>query len=451
MTTARLALRRVGTCAALLTAGCGLSVAADAAGNFAYEASAGYGHSDNIARTETNEIDEDIATAGVSFSYDQETSRLRTALAGEFAYYDYLDNTYDGELFGNFAGNARFAFVPQRFEWVLSDNFGQVLSDPFSPATPDNRENLNYFTTGPDVTLAFGSRSRLRLGARYSISTYEDSPFDSTTLGGEVGFMRMLSGTNSLSLNGRVASTEYDESALNADYDQTEAFVRYDATGARTKVTADVGYTQIDRQGEKDDGLLLRLDAARRLTPSSTATLSAGREFANSATAFATMQNGGAADLSAVSGRQTTQPFTNDRISLGYIFSRVRTSFSLSANWSEQSYDQVGQLDQELIGAAASITRNLSQQSSLSLNTRYSSGKFEQGNGDYDEVGGGIALHWFLTARLSVRATYDHVERDSNLAGGDYSENRYWLSFAYNRGTPRSMLAPPSFATTPGT
>ena len=35
-----------------------------------------------------------------------------------------------------------------------ADNFGQVLDDPFQPATPDNRENINYLTTGPDLTFA---------------------------------------------------------------------------------------------------------------------------------------------------------------------------------------------------------------------------------------------------------------------------------------------------------
>lgn len=447
MTTARLVMHKMGTCAALLAVGYGLSVPCASAGNLAYEVNLGYGHSDNIGRSESNEIDEDIAGAGLSFSFDEQTARLRADLAGDFAYYDYLDNTYDGEVLGNFAGNARFAFVPQRFEWVLSDNFGQVLTDPFSPATPDNRENLNYLTTGPDVTLAFGQRSRLRLGARYSMATYEDRPFDSKGYGGEAGFIRLLSGDNTISLNARVQSTEYDVAALNADYDQSEAFVRYDAVGARTHLTVDVGYTEVERQNDSEDGLLLRLDAARRLTQSSTATLSVGREFSNSAGAFASLQGAGNADLSAVPGRQTPQPFTNDRVALGWDFQRVRTGFSVTAFWNEQKYEDANALDQELLGAGVQLRRNLSQKSSLGLNAGYASGKFEQGVGDYDDVSSGMALQLFLSSSVSLIATYDRVKRDSNLPGGDYTENRFWLSLAYGRGTPRSTLAPPQFPT----
>lgn len=418
------------------------------AADFAYEATLGLGHSDNIGRTESNEQEEDIASAGLRFSLDRQSSRLQANAVGNVAYAEYLDNTYDSEVLGNFAGNARVALVPQRFEWVISDNFGQTLADPFSPTTPDNRENINYFSTGPEVTLAFGSRMRLRLGGRYSLATYEDSPLDFDTKSGDAALIRTLSAASNLSLNVRAAQTTYDERALNADYDQREAFVRYDVAGARTRISLDAGYTEVDRDAAADseDGLLLRLDATRRLSPSSTAVLTAGREFSNSGSAFAGLQGVGGVGLEAVGGQQTAQPFVNDYITLGWNFSRQRTSFGVYGAWSDQSYDATPALDQTLTSLGGQFRRELSPQTSLGLHAVYSRGEFQLPNSDYDDMNAGLTFGWRLSRSVSLNATYDHFKRSSDRPDGDSAENRYWLTLAYGRGTPRSSLAGMQYA-----
>ena len=434
----------------MLIVGCAAGVPVSAA-DFAYDANLGLGHSDNIRRASANEEDEDIAAAGLRFSLDQRSSRLQADAVGNFSFAEYLNDTYDSEVLGNFAGNARFGFVPQRFEWVMSDNFGQTLSDPFAPVTPDNRENINYFSTGPDVTFAFGSQTRLRLGARYSLATYEASPLDFDTTSGEAALLRMLSSASNISLNARVAQTDYDEASLDADYDQSEAFLRYDVTGARTRLAIDLGYTQIDRDAAADteDGLLLRLEVIRRLSAASTATLAAGREFSNSGSAFAGLQGVGGIGLGATPGLQTAQPFTNDYANLGYDFSRNRTTLGLYASWRDQSYETATLLDQTLTSVGAQVGREMSPRTSLTLHAIYTEADFKLG-ADYTDLNGGAGIAWRLSRSVSVNVTYDYLKRTSDLPAGDSVENRYWLSIAYGRGTPRTALAGPQFAVDAG-
>lgn len=425
-----------------------LAVSGASAANLAYEVTGGAGHSDNIRRTSVDQVDEDIARAGLQFSLDQRSPRLQTDLIGDFAYYDYLDDTFDSELLGNFAGNARVALVPERLLWVFADNFGQVLNDPFTPATPENRENINYFTTGPDVTFAFGSQTRLQLGARYALTTYEDSPFDSESKGGEIGLSRLLSGATSLGLHGRVQDVEYDQTTLNADYTLNEVFLRYDAEGARTFLTLDLGYTKIDRDGSarSEDGLLMRLDISRRLSASSTGNLSAGREFSSTGASFAATQSGGGVSLETAPGRQSILPFTHDYATLGWTFSRDRTGLSLSGSWSEQSYEGFPLLDQTLSTLSTSLRRDLSSATSLLLEAAYLRGQFEQPGGDYDEITAGVSFSWRLGRHVLLNLTYDRADRDSDLADGGYTENRYWLSIGYRYGEPRATPLPPRFA-----
>lgn len=439
-------LLRTGVLTALGAAASVWSFGASAA-EFDYEANLGMGHSDNIRRAPTNEEDEDIASAGLRFSFDQRSRRLQADAVGDLAYAEYLGNTYDSEVLGNFTGNARFAFVPERIEWVVTDNFGQVLSDPFLPVTPDNRQNINYFTTGPDLTLLFGSQTRLRLGGRYSLTTYEDDPFDSDSVSGQLALIRQLSSASSVSLNARYQQVSYDETALNSDYDQSDAFVRYDVTGARTHLAIDAGYSIMERDAAADseDGLLLRLDMARRLSSSSTATLQAGREFSNAGSAFSTSQNSGIIGQQPTPGIQTAQPFTNDFATLGYNFDRNRTGFSLSASWADRAYDDGGTLDQTLTTFGAQFSRELSQRTSLTLNGSYSLGEFEVPDSDYEDLNAGVSFGWRLSQRVTLTATYGYFDRSSDRPDGEYTENRYWLSIGYGRGMPRDTLLGPSF------
>jgi hypothetical protein len=414
-----------------------------------YQLTAGGGYSDNIRRVDVDKESENIASAGLLFSFDKRSSRLYADLVGNFAYYDYLDDVFDDEVIGNFAGQARFAFVPERFEWLLADNFGQVLSDPFLPATPENRENINYLTTGPDLMFSLGSQTRLRLGARYSMTTYEDTEADSDSVLGEVELSRLLSSASSIGLVTRVQQIEYDEATLNADYDQGEVFLHYTAEGSRTLLSVDAGYTRIERDATTDteSGPLFRLDVTRRLTASTTASLSAAHQFTSAGSNFASTQS--AADnigLETAPGRQTVEPFTSDSVGLSWTFRRNRTSLSLSGSWDDHSYDNQPALDQTLTSATAAVRRELSPVMSLVVDGGYVRSAFEQGGGDYTEASGGVTFSWRLSQHVSLNATYDHVDRNSDLVIGDYTENRYWFYIGYGRGMPRATMQPHQFA-----
>jgi opacity protein-like surface antigen len=424
--------------------------------DFAYQANAAVGHTDNISRTAANETDETIASAGLQFSLGQFGPRLQADLTGNFAYYDYLDDTYDPELMGSFAGNVLLNFVPERFTWMIADNFGQVLSDPFQPATPDNREDINYLMTGPDLMFALGSQTRLRLGARYALTTYETRPFDSTSTSGEIQISRMLSSASSVSLNARAQQTEYDESALNADYDRNEAFLQYSATGARTILTIDAGYTELKREADSssDSGMLLRVDVSRRLSASSSASLSLGREFSSAGEVFAQGQNASIRDLQATPGRQTTDPFINEYVGLGWDFARNRTRFSLHASRSERTYEDNPQLDEKLLSLRAEFGRQLSSVMDVNVHSTFVRNTFEESGRDYDELSLGAGVSWRLSRNVSISMSYDYHDRSSDDALGDYDENRFWFSIGYAHGEPRERPVQPTYAVdavSPGT
>ena len=427
----------------LLTLG---ASATAAAGNFDYQVTAGAAHSDNIARVETGKTEEDIANAGFKFSFDQQTRKIDADLVGNFDYQKFLDDTYDNELIGGFNGNVKVAFVPERFDWTFADNFGQVLVDPFQPSTPLNSENINFFATGPDVTLGLGVQNRLNLGARYLRTDYEDSPFDSTTALAQVGYERIMSSVNSLSFNTRFQKVDYETEVFGSDYDQNDAFVRYEGDGARTKITADLGYSELKRDVGDDSGdWLLRLSALRQVSTSSNVSLLAGREFANSGTAFAALQENAPISLDPAAGRQAPEPFLRNHASLAWTFQRRATNFAVRAGIEDQDFAFNDFLDQKFTTLGVSYQRYFSAITNVQLEVARIQGDFSLNGAQYSDINAGATFTWGMTRTLTLALSYHYADRDGDALTGEFTENRVMLSLSFQHGAPRIEPLPPQF------
>ena len=418
-----------------------------AADGLAFDVNTGLGYSDNVRRAATDEQDETIATVGLKLSYDEQSSRVNARVVSDLAYYDYLQNSYDPDVVGTFLGNVDVALVQDRLNWFVNDSFGQVLSDPFVPATPDNREDINYLATGLDGKFGLGTRTRLDAKLTYALAMYQDLPLDSNTGIGEVGVTRLLAEGSTLGLNLRGAQVHYDDSAVSAnDYDVREAALRYQLDGARTKFDLDAGYTKLERDdGTNDDGPLLRLNVVRALASRSTLTFEAGQEFANSAEAFEAHSAGGNVGLDNYVGRQTAAPFTRRYAGLGWDATGVRTHVAVKLRWDEQRYSGQPQLNESLGSIGGDVSRDLSAALSASLNAEWGKGNYEAAGGDYTESRLGFGLSWRFTRRVALALSYDHEKRDSDSTLNRYQENRIWLTVGYQRGAPSNSISRPVF------
>jgi hypothetical protein len=439
-------LLRGGTLRALATLMFCLPLNALAADGLSYEVNAGGGYTDNITRSATDEQDETIATAGVKLSYGQESAHVTTDVVGDLDFFNYLQNTYDSELIGTVLGKFDVSLVDDRLHWFVTDSFGQVLGDPFLPSTPANRDNLNYATTGLTTNIGLGSQMRLNAGASYSLASYENLPFDSNTVLGDLGLTRLLSDSNSIGLNLRASKVEFEEDALSSsNYDLQEAVLRYMLNSARMQVKLDAGYAQIGRDVGGDDGnLLFRFDFSRQLSPRSTVLFSAGQEYSNSAAAFATERAGAPVTPDTLSGRQTSDAFTHRYASASWGVSGRRTQLDLTGSWNDEEYDFGSLLDQSLTAFGLSVRRDLTAALSAEIYAQYGKGEFKA-LGDYDETRSGFSLRWQFARTLSLAITYDHNQRDSETAAGQYTENRFWLTFGYQHGAPRSRMTSSEF------
>ena len=226
------------------------------------------GHTNNATLVDSGEISDTIGSIGGSIDLQREGSRISTRLRGAGSYRTYFDNTYDNDLLGSADAEVRVGLIGDSLTWTLEDTFGQVLTDVFEPSTPDNRENVNVLSTGPDLRLRFGNATEVVVKGRFDDASYQDTgTSDNQQYSGTVALVRRTSPVVAWSLNLGATHVEYD-AAGNPSYDSQEVFVRLASTGAHQTLTADLGMNFLNGGDQTDQAPLLRVDFARELTPS---------------------------------------------------------------------------------------------------------------------------------------------------------------------------------------
>jgi hypothetical protein len=417
-----------------IAAACALLLGAEARADLTYEVEAGVGHSDNITRVESNQVDETLATVGTHVDWTKVTRRLDADVFVDLDYVEYLDDTYEGEVVGTADANLNFGLVPERLMWQVQDSFGQAQSDPFSPVTPENSENVNYFTTGPDLMLNLGTQNSMRLFARYSTTNYEVTDLDGERLGGGLSLIRALSGASNVALNVTSEENEFDNPA-STGYERRSASVSYDFTGGRTTISTQVGYSWMELDdGTKNGGELLELSIMREVSSSSTLELTAGSQFSDSGDALRGITSGGGSGGGPSRVLATSDPYENRDLSLHWNFRRNRTGLSLGISFEENQYEVQTQFDNSRVAYDASFSRQLQPTLTLMLNARYSEEEYDVGGQRFDDLQASASLTWEMSRHLGLRVSLEQYERGSSQPTGDFDERRAYLTVTYSGG-----------------
>lgn len=397
------------------------------------ELRAGAIRSDNVRRTSTAEVDGTIWSAGVGVDVQRRGRRLRFAAAGDLDWLEFPKDTFDGKLIGHFDGLASVLLVPEVFMWSFQETYGQLRVDPFAAVTPNNLEDIHYFTTGPDIRLLPGENISIRLSGRYSTTDYGATGLDSDRYRGEVALIRDLR-SGAASLNATSERFEFADPVVE-DYDRHEAFARYQARGARTELSGDLGYTTIDRAQESSSGLLARLHLMRRISSAMHVRLSAGTQFTDAGDILrAALERQGQEQedpdeqIGSVLG--AGDAFENRFGMFGLHFNRNRTGFGITALRSEERYENAVAFDRTRTSYHLYFLRRLTPAVTLAVSTGRVDQSFASGFDD-EESEAGVGLRWALGQAFELRVRYERVDRDSSAGGAEFTESRGSVFFSW--------------------
>jgi hypothetical protein len=390
-------------------------------------------HSDNVARVQTDEQSDTIGTARVAAGLNESRPRLEAHLSADLEYRHYFDDTFRNEVLGGVDGDLQWKILPERFIWVVEDNYGQIARTRLAVDTPDNRQDFNYFTTGPDLSIPLGARTTGVLSGRWSDVYYEASDEDSENVEGTAGLARRLSEETTLSLLGSVKNIEYDDELLQ-DYRITDGFLRLASLGDRTTLEVDAGYTEAKRGEQTSDGPLVRLDITRQITSRSSVRLHAGSVFSDTAGALRLDQSSRGVATEIEDGIAATDVFRDTYAYLDLQTERERTTFAVGAYGRRERHEQQLEFDRDVVGATLGWTRRLSSRLDLSVNALYSDEKFVEDDVSFQEwsVGAGVGVR--LSPAVSMHLSAAHYDGSGRDIERNYEENRAYFSIRYSVG-----------------
>jgi hypothetical protein len=424
---------------ALLWAACAWVPAAAQAGTIQWQGDAGVGHTDNIARTSQGERGATIESLGVQFSVLQDGRRLDADLVGDLAWLNYSGDTYSSDLIGNAQGRLRFGVVEDHLTWTIEDRFGQTRRDLFTVETPENRENVNYLSTGPDLRLGLSASTDLLLGGRFALVDYENSPADTRRYSAWTGIEHRLSNSARLSANVTSEWVNPRNGAAFGSYDRNAAFLAYALSGSRSTARIEAGGNRINPASGSSSGFLLRGQFDRSLGQLSRFTLRLGREFTDSGNSLSldpqTLQVRGPGTASSLV--QAAQPFINQYANVAWSTTGRRTALTLSAGLSDENYDG-DTLDRKHWQAGFQLRRMLGAHTQVTAGIDYDRDDYENSAGDNSYTTDRLAFLWSAGRRLGLELSAEHYGYNSDLVTGSVNEMRYWFRLRYGDSAVRA-------------
>lgn len=420
----------------LLLAGVAVTVPA-AAATGQLEVSGAIGRTDNLTRTSADGAPATLASAGLDFSLLHESLRLEADLAGSLQFLKYGGSEYSSEVIGQAGVHAGLAIVPGNFRWLVDDSFGQLRRDLFSVPTPDNREHVNVFSTGPEVQLRLGGAARLLLAATYGRVDYESGEAESSRKGAWIALRRDLSGGGVLGLYAAGERIEPRDDVV-PDYDRKSLSIQYQLQGARSSLAVEVGGNRIEGDDIDETGALLRLELTRRVGRFSRVRIAGGQEFSDAASSLRAdstldLQTGGAGLVA-----RTAQPFTRRHVEVGFDAAGRRTFFNLFGQYVDEDYEREPNSKRQRVVAGIGAGRQLAARTDARISVTYSGNEFDADDSDNHDMTYTAALAWRLGRRLRVEASGEHYVYASQIAGTDARETRYWLRLRYGEPPLRS-------------
>ncbi|HVO22995.1 MAG TPA: hypothetical protein VMW56_05145 [Candidatus Margulisiibacteriota bacterium] len=423
--------RRAGAIALLAAVATSAGLAQAAAPG--YEIQVGVIESDNIERLPSGGTDQTIGVLGLDFTWHDKRPWLDADIEADVSHLHYFQHTYSDEFVGNLLGAVKISLVQDLLSWRFADNFGQVPLQPLEPITPANRENINYFSTGPELSLPLGQTTQLGVIGQYAKVDYQVSPLDSTNLTGGIGLLHELSPVTNISINARDDSIRFANDQLNPDYDRQEVFGRFDTKGSRTTLGLDLGYSHVHLPGFSDGIPLARLDLSRRVSASSTVGIALGHDYSDGADSFRLVQAVGGATLNTLPVVAAGPPFVSNYGTFAWTFEHARTTLGLTASYFQDRYQTDALLNNDRTVVDARAARQITPVVRLALTEDIVRWEFT-GEGERATTSDtALQLTWRVGSRVSVFLAYSLAKGSGNVPGFEYTENRVWLSIGYGR------------------
>jgi hypothetical protein len=260
----------------------------------------------------------------------------------------------------------QWAPVPERFAWVLTENYGQRSIDANDSLVPPDREYLNVTGTGPDLRLGLGEGSWLTSAARFSKVDFEESPFDNERLAGRVSYEQEIGSGQRWSANFTHARTEF--TGTPEPFRIHTAHAGYVAVGARGALDANAGFTTLHNETESHDGYFADIRLERQLSGQTAISVDFVHRFADAADVFRRRQDLETDIDSSEDVLASADPLRETAVNVTYSWAGRRTRTAIGAWYFDE--DSQGESSANRSGTGALLLGEMNLRPTLRIESR---------------------------------------------------------------------------------
>lgn len=401
--------------------------------------------SDNIGRRSSNAQSDTIYRLRGQYDLVEFNPNFDANVTLRGQYDDYVKNAvFQDRGYFQGAGNLLWRVIPGRINYTVQDVFRQTLIVSTVADTPNNTQNTNVFSTGPDIIFGAPATNSIEVGARYIRNTYEVLPTNSTQYLSTIRLIHKSSPIAVYSANLEVWNINYDNKRL-VDSRIFNYILQMDRIGPTGNLSLGLGYSVLKREGAKDvSGPLARITMNRQLNTTSAVDLSFISQFSDAGQYFL----GNAAQLNQGSQVGDVIPGATlylQTLRFGYNRSNVFGSQILTLARSEYRYEDVTPgltfNDRTINRESLVLTQNLSPALIAALDLRFAQTEYVGTDRIDNDASPRVWLQNFVSLRTSFRFQYTRNVRDSTIDRNSYTENVYMVTIEYNNGIINNGLA----------
>lgn len=396
---------------------------------------------ENVSRLQNpaaNQKNETSYTLIAAMTAVEDAADYSVFIDGNIRSTDYINDIAADRVTGDLTANLIWKISPGQFDWILDDTFTQTAINPLDNKAPDNRQNVNIISTGPDYTIRFSATNNLIFSGRLENYLFENNNqqiFASANNNRgtfSASWSKQMNSRLNLSINDDAAIVRYRNDQLNS-YDRNDVYLGVNYSSGLHTLDAQYGFTNV--RNELTDNIQYDrylLAVSRASTRNSSIRLSyqdiatdTGSQLAQGATA-----GSGGGSISTLASNDI---FVDETLRAQYIKTEITGGFSLDIYSRDRTYRRQSFLDEESEGVVLTGNWNLNQGHAIVYRASYINTLFVDTsiNREDEDYIYSISYNHRLRRNLSVNASVISSEREST-AQFSYEDLAFTLGLTYS-------------------
>lgn len=377
------------------------------------------------------EKDEYAYGATAEISAYENTRDLYLLLESDIEYINYKYNIAEDRITGSLLTNIIWRIKPENFEWHIDNTYTQTLIDTLSSDSPDNRQNVNVFSTGPTYIARIDSLNNLHFDMRAEDYRYEQDDDNRRALLA-ARYYHLFNPSLTVSINSELESTTYTTNSNN-DFKRHDSFMRMDYSRGENALDIEYGYTNIISDYTSDISEPRYLVTFTNLrTQSSTITMM--YEYIASDAGRSIVINESSTSIDeALNNTLSSEIFIEKSLRLQSLNSTTNGYLNFEANTNHIEYDSQSQLNRKSYSSVISGQWNISALNQIEYVIRYINTDFYDSTLDRIDEDYLYNLNYIygVSRNVNLNLEFNTRERQSTIDDNSYDDFRVILSLNY--------------------